>query len=332
MHIHLAFKHLRRNRRGISSVVGAVFMVLIVWTLASSYFFFTMSQNANYNDSVRAVNEQTISRISESINVLSVNYSVNADNNVTITARLQNTGPSVVQFVTIWAYVSNNTWANYNYVNTSLRINGGQTPPQFSVTVPVNGARLSGNYDVTSWLITTKGNTISLPKQTALSNNILIAKVSEGIGSVAFDFEQFWHCDFAALPTDGTTLPARTATNYTLSESKYNVLHVTVTDFDLLQETIVLDRNSSIFIIGEHSGTVKWDKWELVNVTNNKIYPNSPMSLTLVYGQPKDLYFAGMISSIDTGSTYPLNILLYGTKGHNEYGQNIPFVSIYLIN
>jgi hypothetical protein len=149
---------------------------------------------------------------------------------------------------------------------------------------------------------------------------------------VAFDFEQFWHCDLDAIPIQPTALPSRSPHNYTLSESKYNILHVTVTDYDLLQDTIVLDGNSSIFIIGEHSGTVKWDKWKLVNVTDNKIYPSSPVSATLTYAVPKDLYFAAMVSSIDTGNTYPLNILLYGTKGHNEYGQNIPFVSIYLVN
>lgn len=333
MNITLRYKRgFRKNKRGISSIIGAIFMIFIVWIIASSYFFFTMSQNTIYNDAVKAVNAQTVSRISESINVLSVNYSINADNNMTITAQLQNTGPSVVTFVTFWTFVSNNTWANYNNVNFSLSIRGGDTPPQFSVTIPVNGCRLSGNYDATSWLITTRGNTIPLPKQTVLSNNIIIAKVSEGIGSVAFDFEQFWHCDFSSVPAQGTTLPARTPTNYTLSESKYNVLHVTVTDYDLLQEPITLDGNSSIFIIGEHSGTVKWDKWQLVNVTNNKIYPASPVSASLTFAQPKDLYFANMISSIDTFNTYPLNILLYGTKGHNEYGQNIPFVSIYLVN
>jgi hypothetical protein len=198
------------------------------------------------------------------------------------------------------------------------------------VTVP--GLSLTGNYDITSWLITTRGNTISLPKQTALTNNILIAKVSEGIGSVAFDFEQFWHYEYASTPTQGTPLPSKSPNNYTLSESKYNVLHVTVTNYDLFQETIVLDGNSSIFIIGEHSGTVKWDKWRLVSVVDNKIYPSSSVSATLVYGEPKEIYFAATISSIDTNSAYPLNILLYGKKGSNEYGQNIPFVSMYLVN
>ena len=67
-----------------------------------------------------------------------------------------------------------------------------------------------------------------------MTNNVLVAAISEGIGSVAFDFEQFYHYEFSAKPADGTPLPAIAPYNYTLSESKYNVLHVAVTNYDLL--------------------------------------------------------------------------------------------------
>ena len=113
------------DKRGFSSIVGAIFMILIVWTLASSFFLFTMSQNSAYNDAVRARNQLDINRISENIYVINVNYSVSANNNVSITAKIQNTGPSSIQFVTIWFYVSNNTWANYNYANLTLTVKGG---------------------------------------------------------------------------------------------------------------------------------------------------------------------------------------------------------------
>jgi len=68
-----------------------------------------------------------------------------------------------------------------------------------------------------------------------------------------------------------------------------------------------------------------------VNVTNNKIYPTSGVRYNLSYGVLTELYFSGAISSIDYNNAYPLNILLCGTKGNNDYGQNIPFVSIYLV-
>jgi FlaG/FlaF family flagellin (archaellin) len=323
------FKKFKRNRRGVSSIVGAIFMIIIIWIIASSYFFFTLSQNTAYNTAVKAVSQESIDRISESITVISANYTINANDNVTINAQLQNTGPAAVEFVTIWAYANNNTWANYNYINFSLSIRGGETLSPFSATVPVSGVKLGNDYDVTSWLITTRGNTISLPEEQALTNNIIVAKVSEGIGSVAFDFEQFYHYAFSSMPAEGTVLPSASPNNYTLSESKYNVLHVTVTNYDLFEDTIVLDGNSSIYIVGEHSGTVKWGKFVLVNVEGGRIYPTSAISVTLEFGESVDLYFAATIAGLDTNSVYPLNILLYGTKGDNQYGQNIPFTSVY---
>lgn len=104
-----------------------------------------------------------------------------------------------------------------------------------------------------------------------------------------------------------------------------------LTDLDPLGENIVLNGNSSIYIIGQHASTVKYATWDLVNVTDHKIYPNSGVQYNLQFGVPTELYFSNTISSIDTGYLYPLNILLSGMKGNNDYGQNIPFVSIFLI-
>ncbi len=327
------FSHKKKlNKKAFSSIVGAIFMILIVWSLASSYFVFTMNENNSYNNAVKAKTELDINRLSESINVVEVTYSVNADNQVTVTPKIQNTGAISVQFLTIWAYANNYTWANYNFKNLTATIKGGETLSLSPIEIPITGINLEGNYDVSAWLITTRGNTIPLPEQPAMTNNVVIAEVSNGIGSVGFDFEQFWHYEFSATPQPGTELTTISPQNYTISESKYNVFHVVVTDWDIYEKTILLDGNSSIFILGEHSGTVKWAKWSLVNVTNNKIYPFSGVRYSLEYGVPTDLYFAGSISSIDTGSTYPLNILLFGKKGNNDYGQNIPFVSIYLVN
>jgi len=59
-------------------------MVLIIWIIASSYFFFTLSQNTTYNAAVREVNQETIDRISESVRIISFNYTINANDNVTI--------------------------------------------------------------------------------------------------------------------------------------------------------------------------------------------------------------------------------------------------------
>ena len=319
-----------RGTRGFSSIVGAIFMVLIMWVLASSYFVYTLSQNTTYNSAVGQMNQLDVNRMSESVNVLSTAYSVNANGNVTVAAQIQNTGPFSIQFMTVWIYVSNSTWTNYKFSNlTNASVQGGSIFT-LNVNLDVSGVNSNASYTFASWLITTRGNVVALLQRT-MTNNVIVAQVSQGIGSIAFDFEQFWHYEFSVWqPAQGTALPSPSPLNYTVDSSKYTLYHVVLTDFDLLGYNIILNGNSSIYIIGQHSGTVKYATWNLVNVTGNKIYPTSPVQYFLPHGVPTELYFGGSISGVDQNNVYPLNILLFGTKGPKDYGQNIPFVSIWL--
>jgi hypothetical protein len=320
----------RAGTKGFSSIVGAVFMVLIMGVLAYSYFIFTLSENTVYNDAVRQKNQLDLNRMSERATVSNTTYSVNSNSNVTVIAQIQNTGPSSIQFITIWIYVSNSTWTNYNFSKlTNASVQGGGVFP-LNVNMSVSGVNSVAAYTFASWLVTARGNVVPLQQIIVSANNIIVAQVAQGIGSISFNFDQFWHYDFSSTPAEGTVLPSANPLNYTVSESKYTVYHVMLMDLDPNGQNIVLNGNSSIYIIGQHSGTVKYATWNLVNVTNNKIYPSSNARNTLMYRVATELYFAGMISSIDTDNAYPLNILLMGTKGASDYGQNIPFVSIYL--
>lgn len=325
-------KHTRKrmNSRGFSSIVGAIFMMLIVWSLASSYFWFTLSQNTTYNNTVRQMNQLDLSRMSETAQASNITYNINTNNIVNVTGQIQNIGSSSINFTTIWTCATNGTWTGYNFTRLNVVVPCGSTY-SLNQLFTINGLVTTSSYHVTSWLITTRGNTVPLPKQPAMTNNVIVAQVSQGIGSIALNFEQFWHYEFSVTPAQGTSLPSASPKNYTISASKYTVYHVVLTDLDPLRQNIVLDGNSSIYIVGQHSNTVKYATWDLVTVTSNKIYPSSDVQYTLQFGVPTELYFSGTISGIDENNLYPLNILLFGKKGNNDYGQNIPFVSIYLV-
>ena len=307
-------------------------MVLIAISLSSSYFVWSLSQNTVYNDAIRQINQVDSNHLSESVTVQNTTYNVVSANLVNVSAQVQNQGSLAIQFVTLWVRISNGAWSSYNFTSLSNMNVPAGAPYNFTVSTYVPGAIVGQGYSFASWLITARGNGVTLLQVRTFTNNIVVSQTAQGIGSVAFDFEQFWHYDFSSTPAQGTSLPSASSKNYTVSEGNYTVYHVVLTDFDLLGQNIVLDGNSTIFILGQQARTVKWGQWNLVNVTNNKIYPNSGVQYTLQFGATTDLYFSGSISSIDTPNLYPLNILLSGKKGNNDYGQNIPFVSIYLVN
>ena len=74
-----------------------------------------------------------------------------------------------------------------------------------------------------------------------------------------------------------------------------------------------------------------------MNVTGSeaagyKLNPATPAQYDLPYETPVDVFFAGTGNdggSINTGRVYPLNILVYGKLGTADYGQNVPFVTLY---
>ena len=52
----------------------------------------------------------------------------------------------------------------------------------------------------------------------------------------------------------------------------------------------------------------------------------------LEYGVPTLVYFGPSAASQLAGNPAACNILLYGTIGAEDYGQNIPFISVFLSN
>jgi hypothetical protein len=316
-------------------------MVLLVVTSIAGIFLWTLYQNTLYNYAVRGQNQQELDVRNENV-VANGNYSVSGGK-VSVIANLTNAGPVTAQIVNLWVFdtskqtygfnnsVANKPWANLTWTTLKagqvLKFTSGNAT---KVTVP--NAVSGDSFNI--WFVTARGNTIPLEK--TQGQGVIVAQVAQGIGAIAFDFEQFWHYEFSGTPAQGNPLPSRSPKNYTISMSKYTVFHVVVTNFDPLGKDIVLNGNSSIYIICAQKSTVKYGTWGLVNVTANNIYPSSPAQYRLKYKNTIEIYFAGLPTSftggVDVNTAYPLNVILLGRKGNNDYGQNIPFVSIYLIS
>jgi len=332
MWLRKSVEKLTGSSRGFSSVIGTIFMVLLVVTSIAGVFLSTLYQNKLYNDAVRGQNQQELDARNENV-VANGNYSVPSPGKVSVIANLTNAGPVTAQIVNLWVFdtskqtygfnnsVANKPWATLKAGNVTT----------FTSNVLVQNAVSGDSFNI--WFVTARGNTIPLEK--TQGQGVIVAQVAQGIGAIAFDFEQFWHYEFSGTPAQGNPLPSRSPKNYTISKSKYTVFHVVVTNFDPLGKDIVLNGNSSIYILCAQASTVKYGTWSLVNVTANKIYPSSPAQYRLTYKNTIEIYFAGIpnfTGGVDVNTVYPLNVLLFGRKGNNDYGQNIPFVTIYLIS
>ncbi len=316
-------------------------MILIVWTVASAFLFFTLNQNTSYNEAARDRNELDITRMSENIEALNTSYLVNSNGFVTVKAKMQNIGSSTVKLVNLWVHVVENPGGSnldgYNFNPIDITLQAGRSLEQDFI-VPVTGVSTSGSYAYSAWFITSKGNTITL-KQVNTAE-IVVSQTTQGIGALAMDFQ-----DFRYYTVNGSTLnnfPAGsvgyvvttgTGTPIAFKIILTNMNYQTKNDIVLYSDSVFF----SIFPTSEQQ--VRGSYWYIVNVNNQTgAISSTYTNIVLHYNVPTTVYFASgraiktglpfILSSPGYTGTSPINLALIGTKGGQTFGQNIPFVSI----
>jgi hypothetical protein len=332
------------NSKGFSSIIGAVFAVLAMISLVSTVFLWSLSQNTQYNDAVRQSNLADLDRSNERI-LTNVTCYGNPYDSVLVKGTLENYGSLSVQIVSLWVVNANNTKYNYTPLDIVLAP-GNTTTINESVTLPN-----SEGHSLSCWFVSERGNTISEKSMNIINNysessNTTYAAVAGGIGLIGFDFKGFRHYDVVApeagwIPDDNYpvgTLDGFLKTYHIKPFPQYTIFHVVLTNYDPGEETMYLESNSAIYVIGSHSGTVKYHTWNVINVTGNEttgysLNPSITANYSLPYETPVHVFFAGENpkagADIDIGRVYPLNILVHGKLGIEDYGQNVPFVTLY---
>jgi len=329
----------RGRSRGFSSIVGGIFMVLMAFVIASSYFLWTLSQNTIYFAAVRDKNQFEADRLSENMQVNTTSYAVNTNGSVTVLATLQNTGASSIQLKTVWVYVSNSTWTNYNFSTLSNTNVQGGTVFSLSAVLNVSGVNATGSYNFASWLMTAKGNVVTLQQMT-LTNNIVVSQTTQGIGVLMMDFQNFTY--YNVTGSNQLTPFPNGASGYVVSSSSVGIaFRVILTNLDQQQRPINLSSDSVFFSIFPTSPQqVRGSYWYIVNVNGSGVISSTYTSVILSYNVPVAVYFASKYAIVSgqlfvatvpqfTG-TSPVNLALIGQLGSNSFGQNIPFVSIYI--
>jgi hypothetical protein len=138
-----------KNRRGLRSVIGAVFF-LIIMVSGASYILYSMNQLDTFSQAIIAKNQQDRNKIQESFQITSVTLASNKFN-VTV----QNTGMIPVNITRMWVQnMTDPTWPISKYVVNQV-VTPGQTLSKIGQTLPLY-AKTTQAYGLT--LITDRGN------------------------------------------------------------------------------------------------------------------------------------------------------------------------------
>ena len=323
--------------KGVSTVIGTVFLMLIIFMVSTNVLLWTFSQNAIYTQAAKDENQKSADRLNENIVASSGNYSVSVDD-VTVEVVLRNAGSVAAQIINLWVFDTNSS--NRRYANKSLNYNLNPGDALYlvgsgGVMVTVLGADPS--HDFISWFVTARGNTI--PLEEGGLEGVIMAQVAQGIGSMALDFETFGYFTY-----NTTTKLANYPTgnvSFNIPKNEYVAFRVRLTNLDPREQSITLDAHSLFWQPGRPG--VSEGTWFIVNVRgdgtiislNKGTY--SPITIpytgtvTIVFASKNDLALGSFsrLSTPNVDTTVAIFLLLHGTIGTSPYAQNIPFVSIF---
>lgn len=327
------------NTKGFSSVIGTTFMVLVMLVLATSIFLWTLSQNTEYFQSVKEKNQLEVDRLNEKLSAENVNYTA-SDDVVSVEVDLKNEGPLSVHLTTLW--VLDTTIRKYGF-NDTLNINlqpGEKLSIKGTEAIKVVIENADNTHVFSSWFITTRGNAVPLEKE----GGLIVAQVSAGIGSIAMDFNRFKYYNVSKVGS------SYILNNYPQGSAGYVVIQpasggiafqVALTNYDPSKRNITLYSGSVLFtIFPVMPQQPRGSMWYIVNVNANGVISNTYTPVNLTYGIETSVFFASAVELKGSNTftpalasysgTAPVNLALIGSLGNDYYGQNIPFVSIYI--
>ncbi len=317
----------RRCSRGISTVIGTIFLVLVALTVSTNVFLWTFTQNATYNQAVKESSQMDADLSSERIVAYNTEYSVSAgmvEVNTTMTAQ----GALSAQIITVWVTWEDDYGIKYGSKTVDIPVTSGDPTP-LTTEVPVPGAINVGGV-CNGWLVTARGNRV--PLELKKVETITTAQLAQGIGSLAIEFYSFRYFTYngsnLANYPDGTS-------SFNVPTGDYVAFGINLTNLDPITEEIVLNQFSELWIYSPDVGSRYC--FYIVNVAADGSISPLYSDISIPYMHSKLLIFASnapgtfnqrKITAIN--GPCAANLLLLGTIGPRDYGQNIPFVSIYV--
>ncbi len=309
------------NNKGISSVIGTIFLVLTVFLVASSVFLLNLAESARYNQTVKDLRQTEADRFSERVGTSYAQYSIPEADTVLVDITISNEGPGSAQIITVWVLWAVEEETKYGFNDTlNINLKPSETLP-VAITVTIRDVNSTGSFS--GWLITTRGNAVSLEKEQI----VVHSQVSEGIGSVMMDFDSFKY-----YKEEGSVLNfSESKLAFTVHSGESIVLAAFLSNYDLKRRTLTLHSDSLLWAYFPKSPGTK-AIWNIINVASNGTIIEDPyIPISLAYGESKWIFFGPYsISDALKYESGAVNLILLGKIDGQDYGQNLPFVSIYV--
>ena len=334
------------GNRGISSLIAAIFMVIIILFMSFNVFTFTLFKNTQFRDAVDALNQMDVEQTYERISFSDVSFTRQENDWILVDAQLTNDGPVPVKLVSLW--VLQGATERYGHVDlrdAMVELGPGKTSSltasvgavEFVDGEPVLTGWPESSRGFTAWFVTARGNRIPI------EDKVVYAEVAQGMGSLVLDFDNFRYFTYYK-PPNGTLVnyPDGNVT-FNIPENKPVAFGIYLTNEDPRKRTIIIDSHSLFWQPGR--GGTGEKSWFIINVNDDPFDPEygtvkgEYSDITIGYGQSQMLVFASKedlgVGSFKTESTpqgpttVTTFLVLHGEIGSDSFAQNIPYVSLF---
>lgn len=321
--------------KGVSTVVGTVFLMLIIFMVSTNVLLWTFSQNAEYNEAVRETNQEEADRRNENIIASGGNYSVSGDK-VTVEAELTNKGVLAVRIVNLWVFDTTIQRHGFNttIVELSLDLNPGDSS---SVSIAVTIPGTDGSHTFNSWFLTARGNMISLEEDTSSLGQQQSTYPKVVMGALVLDFDKFRYFGYMGYPYNQLVNYPDGTLGFDIPQQEYVAYGCYLTNVDPANRTMIIDSHSLLWQPGRPG--VPEGAWFIVNVNATGRIATTYSPMTVEHGQTKMVVFAsandlslGGFKRLDppnVQTTVATFLLIHGTLDSSPYAQSIPFVSLF---
>jgi len=214
--------HLRRASRGASTVIGAIFYVVIALFITTNIFMWSISKHSEYDMAVVEMNQRDAEKVDEQIRAVG-NFTVFPSNSsVRAVANITCYGPSA-QLTTMWVVDSTKgTYAYKSGVLCNLRSGDSKT-----ITVSATFKRAIGSGDdYEIWFVTGRGNTVDLESPIVpvarLAEEATFSTMTYALGDIVVEHGSLewstngvvWHSSYEKVTGNAQVRWRVTATNH----------------------------------------------------------------------------------------------------------------------
>ena len=192
MNLQRSFK---RENKGIGTVFGMVFFLLIVMVVFAS-FMVILNQDTSYQQTVKKARQMDNDRANEQLTISpqtdNAIYQIDTDtNSVTVNVDIVNKGTLIVQLKTLWVEdlsLSDPTSVFIQITGAESTFAQGQQNPDYSGAVSFpSSVQIGQNDQFRFWFITARGNQFTL-QQTGFSQTLFNQYLSEVFGDFLPDY------------------------------------------------------------------------------------------------------------------------------------------------